>query len=59
MIKKLYLVERMVVEYQYIPADSLEEAIEEAVNCGEWDRESVHEGDDLFHGIRAEYKGEV
>lgn len=55
---KLYLVERLVVEYQHISADSEEEAIEDALDCGEWDRELIDQGDELFHGIRAESKGE-
>lgn len=58
-MKKLYLVERLVVEYQYIAADTEEEAIEDALDCGEWDREPVKDGDKLFYGVRAEFKGEV
>jgi len=61
MSKHLFLVERLVVEYQYIVADSAEEAVEDAVNCGEWDRETLTEGDDLseiFYGVRATPKGE-
>lgn len=56
---KLYLVERMVVEYQYIAADSEEEAIQDALDCGEWDRETIGQGDELFYGVRAEFKGEA
>lgn len=56
---KLYLVERLVVEYQYIAADSEEEAIEIAKDTGEWDRETIGQGDELFYGVRAEYKGEA
>lgn len=59
MTKKLYLVERLVVEYQYIAADTEEEAIEDALDTGEWDRDVVLEGDELFYGVRAEYKGEA
>lgn len=59
MTKKLYLVERMVVEYQYIPADTEDQAKEIALDTGEWDRETIGQGDDLFYGVRAEYKGEA
>ena len=59
MTKNLYLVERLVVEYQYIAADTEEEAIEDALDTGEWDRDVVWEGDELFYGVRAEYKGEA
>ena len=59
MTKKLYLVERLVVEYQYLDADTEEEAKEIALDTGEWDRDVVREGDDLFYGVRAEYKGEA
>lgn len=58
-MQKLYLVERLVVEYQYIAADSEEEAIQGALDCGEWDREPIEIGDELFHGVRAEFKGEA
>lgn len=58
-MKKLYLVERLVVEYQYIAADSEDEAIEDALYCGEWDREVIGQDDDLFYGVRAEFKGEA
>ena len=51
MTKNLYLVERLVVEYQYIAADTEEEAIEDALDTGEWDRDVVWEGDELFHGV--------
>ena len=46
-MKKLYIVERLVVEYQYIAADTEEEAIEDALDCGEWDRETIGQGDEL------------
>ena len=59
MTKKLYLVKRLAVEYQYIAADTEEEAIEDALDTGEWDRDVVREGDELFYGVRAEYKGEA
>ena len=59
MTKKLYLVERLVVEYQYIAADSEDEAKEIALDTGEWDRDVVWEGDELFYGVRAEFKGEA
>lgn len=58
MTKKLYLVERLVVEYQYIAADTEEEAIEDALDTGEWDRKVVSQDNELFYGVRAEYKGE-
>ncbi|AWD93346.1 hypothetical protein AB9_118 [Acinetobacter phage vB_AbaM_B9] len=56
---KLYLVERLVIEYQYIAANSEEEAIQDALDCAEWDREAVGQGDELFYGVRAEFKGEA
>jgi hypothetical protein len=59
MSQKLYLVERLVVEYQYIAADSEEEAIQDALDCGEWDREVIGDYDELFHGVRTEFKGEA
>lgn len=59
MTKKLYLVKRLVIEYQYIDADSEDEAKEIALDAGEWDSDVVWEGDDLFYGVRAEYKGEA
>ena len=59
MTKKLYLVERLVVEYQYVAADSEDEAIQDALDCGEWDRDYIEEGDELFYGVRAEFKGEA
>lgn len=59
MTKKLYLVKRLVVEYQYIAADSEDEAKEIALDAGEWDSDVVWEGDELFYGVRAEYKGEA
>lgn len=56
---KLWLVERLVVEYQYVAAESEEEAIEIAKDTGEWDRETIGQGDELFYGVRAEFNGEA
>lgn len=56
---KLYLVERLVVEYQYIAADTEDEAKEIALDTCEWDRETISQGDELFYGVRTEYKGEA
>lgn len=56
------MVERLVVEYQLVAANSEEEAIDDALGCGEWDREPLQEGDELedfFYGVRAIDKGEA
>lgn len=55
MSKNLYLVERLVVEYQLVAADSEEQAIYDAIEYGEWDRENLEEGDELYYGEKAKF----
>lgn len=48
----MYMVERLQIQYQFVEADTEEEAIHFAEQCGEWDTESFNKDQDLFYGTR-------
>lgn len=49
----LYQVERLQIQYQFVEADSEEQAIEIAQDTGEWDTDSFSEDQELFYGMKA------
>lgn len=48
-----YMVERLQIQYQFVEAESEEDAIRFAEDCGEWDTDSFSKDEELFHGTRA------
>lgn len=49
----LYQVERLQIQYQFVEAESEEQAIEFAQDCGEWDTDSFTNDQELFYGLKA------
>lgn len=49
----MYMVERLQIQYQFVEAETEEEAIYSAEECGEWDTDSFSKDQELFHGTRA------
>ena len=48
----LYQVQRLVVEYTTIEAQSETEALNLAEICGDYDREPLQEDDEVFYGFK-------